>query len=71
MVGPVICPAKFQRINENDHQRRKIMEEETNQEKNDWELYRHVRKLRKKLRQIEHLESCERDLNDEELDKVK
>ena len=41
------------------------------EKENDWELYRHVRKLRKKLRQIEHLESCERDLNDEELDKVK
>ena len=30
-----------------------------------------IRKLRKKLRQIEHLEGLDRDLTDEELSKVK
>ena len=35
------------------------------------DLERAVRRLRKKLRQIEHLESLHRDLNDEEALKVR
>jgi hypothetical protein len=34
------------------------------------ETYANIRKLRKKLRQIEHLEEIDRDLTDEEVAKV-
>ena len=47
------------------------MADETRMAEDAQEAERLKRRLRKKLRQIENLELLERDLNQEELDKVK
>ena len=47
------------------------MADDTRMAEDAQEVERLKRRLRKKLRQIENLELLERDLNQEELDKVK